>query len=626
MEAPRPLRTDAGGSRLAWAGPALIAAAGWVCYSGSLHVPLLMDDDRSIARNASLRHLWPPGSVLAPPPFSGVSGRPVLNLSFALNYAVGGLDVFSYHAVNLALHVLAGLTLAGIVRRTLRVESAALLGFAAGLLWTVHPLQTQSVTYISERAEVLAGLFYLLALYAFIRGRRALSVVACLLGMATKESTVTAPFLIFAYDAVFVAGGPAAAWRARRGYYLALAGTWLALAALMLGFARRSVGFRQGVGPLDYALTEGGAILRYLRLALWPRPLIFDYGPALTAGTAAWAAGAVVLVLVAAAAWSLRRSPRAGFLALAFFVLLAPSSSFVPVVLQPVAENRMYLPLAAVIVGLLLAARRLLGRGLPWFVAAAALAAIAATRARNSDYRDPLSLWSDTVRKRPGNYRAWDSLGDALAHAGRRAEAIDRFHQALALAPDAARIHYNVAKALNDEGRTGEAVAEYRAAVRLDPGYAEARVNLATALAKEERWPEAREQLRAAARLEPGDGRIRSELGVIELAEGQLAAAREDLAAALRLDPSDAEAHLQLGNALGMGGELPAAVAQWSEALRLRPNDPVSHNNLATALLQLGQAPEALAHYREAVRLRPDYQQARANLADLEARLGAAGR
>ncbi|HEX3730708.1 MAG TPA: hypothetical protein VHV47_12935, partial [Opitutaceae bacterium] len=218
VDAPQPARGPA------WAGAALIAAAAGWAYRNSFAAPLLMDDERSIAANASLRHLWPPSSVLAAPPFSGVSGRPVLNFSFALNYAWGGLSVGGYHAVNLLLHVLAGLTLAGIVRRTVRGEGTALLGFAAGLLWTLHPLQTESVTYLSERAEVLMGLCYLLTLYAFIRGRLVLSVLACLLGMATKESMVTAPFLVFAYDTVFVGGSPRAAWRQRRGYYVALAG------------------------------------------------------------------------------------------------------------------------------------------------------------------------------------------------------------------------------------------------------------------------------------------------------------------------------------------------------------------------------------------------------------------
>src|SRR6185312_264369 len=251
--------------------------------------------------------------------------------------------------------------------------------------------------------------------------------------MATKESMVTAPFLVFAYDAVFVGGSPRAAWRQRRGYYLALAATWMLLAGLMLGFARRSVGFHQGIRPFDYALTEGGAILRYLRLALWPHPLVFDYGPGLAIGAGAWAASGAVVLLLAAAAGLLWKRPRPGFLGLAFFVLLAPSSSFVPVALQPIAENRMYLPLAAVLVGLLLAARRGLGRGFPWLVAAAALAELAATSARNADYRTTLSIWSDTTVQRPGNYRAWDSLGDALAHAGRRPAAIASFRRALAL-------------------------------------------------------------------------------------------------------------------------------------------------------------------------------------------------
>eukprot|EP01035_Chromulina_nebulosa_P064498 gene64498-88221_t len=128
----------------------------------------------------------------------------------------------------------------------------------------------------------------LLTLYTFVRSLtaprpvrwQALSCLACLLGIASKEVMVAAPLLVFAYDRTFVAGTIAAAWRARRGYYLALASTWLLLVVLVLGNTRRggTAGFGSGVDVLDYALTQLHALTHYLRLALWPHPLVFDYG------------------------------------------------------------------------------------------------------------------------------------------------------------------------------------------------------------------------------------------------------------------------------------------------------------------------------------------------------------
>ena len=209
-----------------WA-PLLIALAGFAAYANSFSGPYVFDDLGSIPENPTIRQLWPIGRVLTPPPGQTVSGRPLVNLSLAINYAFGGTGVAGYHLGNLLIHLLAGLTLFGIVRRTLvpKTRMATQLACAVALLWTLHPLQTESVTYLIQRAESLMGLFYLLTLYCFIRwidadvgAKRArvplqsgsgsrqafvesgrsngwawLSGLCCLLGMASKEVMVSAP-------------------------------------------------------------------------------------------------------------------------------------------------------------------------------------------------------------------------------------------------------------------------------------------------------------------------------------------------------------------------------------------------------------------------------------------------
>jgi len=181
----------------------IIIFAGVATYHNCFVVPFLLDDVESIAQNPTIRHLWPIWQALSPSATSMVGGRPVVNLSFAFNYAVGGLVPWGYHALNLAIHILAGLALFGVVRRTLLQPSlrerlgpsAARWALAAAVLWTVHPLQTEAVTYISQRCESLMGLFYLLTLYCFIRGADsqrsdrwfALSVMACLWAWHPKK-------------------------------------------------------------------------------------------------------------------------------------------------------------------------------------------------------------------------------------------------------------------------------------------------------------------------------------------------------------------------------------------------------------------------------------------------------
>ncbi|HZP59876.1 MAG TPA: hypothetical protein VFB27_06085, partial [Opitutaceae bacterium] len=157
---------------LSFAAGALLVLAGLATYLNSFAGPFIFDDELWITKNPSIRQLWPIGSVLWPPSGAIYCGRPVLNLSLAVNYAWGGTGVGGYHAFNLAVHLVAGLALFGIVHRTLLLSrneiwraQAARLAFFAALLWLVHPLQTESVTYVIQRAEALMGMFYLLTLY-----------------------------------------------------------------------------------------------------------------------------------------------------------------------------------------------------------------------------------------------------------------------------------------------------------------------------------------------------------------------------------------------------------------------------------------------------------------------------
>ena len=294
---PKPAATPASRRAVALACGVLVLAV-FAAYANSLTGPFVYDDKDSIVENLTLRHLWPLSDLLAP--LSGgltVSGRPVLNLSLALNFAAGGLDVRGYHVTNVLIHALTCLTLFGLVRRTLVQpslrarfgEAAVPLAFTAAALWALHPLQTEGVTYIVQRAESLMGLFYLLTLYGFVRSvdapapRRwqALSVAACLLGMATKENMVSAPVLALLLDRAFVAGSFAEAWRRRRGFYAGLAATWILLIALLAstgGNRGGSVGIGVDISWGDYVLTQFPALLHYVRLAFWPVPLVFEYG------------------------------------------------------------------------------------------------------------------------------------------------------------------------------------------------------------------------------------------------------------------------------------------------------------------------------------------------------------
>ncbi len=653
-------RTAASWRLLAVAGLLSLAAVG--AYWNSFNVPFLLDDQWAITENPSIRHLGRIGEVLSLPPTGPTASRPLLNLSLALNYSGGGLSVRGYHIVNLLIHVSAGLMLLGIVRRTLLLpglrprygEAALPLAACAALLWTLHPLQTEAVTYISQRAESLMGLFYLLTLYGFIRavtfqpsdvggppvdstkaGMRwwlGLSVAAGLCGMATKQTMVTAPVLVLLYDRAFVSRSFRSALADRRWYYASLAATWLWLGFLMQrsSLAVVGVGFHEKVSWLTYALTELRVVTDYLLLAFWPHPLVFDYGTEILATdplTVVPYALILAAVLVGVAvAW--RRSPPAGFLGAWFFLVLAPTSTVVPIVKQPMAESRVYLPLAAVAVLVTLFSYALGRRKAFVTLGLVAVGLGALTVQRNHDYRSELSIWEDTVAQSPNSSRGHSNLGMVLAGIpGRLPDAVAQCEKALRLKPDYAEAHCNLGMALAQmPGRRPEAVAHFDEALHLRPNFAEVHTNLGNTLAQMPgRMPEATAHYEEALRLKPDYAEAHCNLA-ITLAQmpGRMPEAIAHFEAALRLRPDFAEVHANFAMALTqIPGRLSDAIVHYEAALHFRPDHAEAHYYFANTLAQLpGRMPEAIAHYEAAVRLKPDFVDARNNLAAAYAATG----
>jgi tetratricopeptide (TPR) repeat protein len=667
---------------LAVAAVLILAVLG--AYWNSFNVPPLLDDSVSFSDNSSIRHLGRVVDVLSPPSTGTTAARPLLNLTFALNYAWGGLSVQGYHAVNLLIHIGAGLALLGVVRRTLLLpplrhrygEAALPLAAFVALLWTLHPLQTESITYISQRAESLMGLFYLLTLYCFIRavpsiaasdltkgnegnaaresvhgslfsslpsvktaaleivnpcvagtGWLFLSVAACFCGMATKQVMVTAPVLMLLYDRAFVSGSFRSALANRRWYYVGLAATWLLLGFLMhrSSLAADSVGFQAGVSWPTYALTELRVVTDYLKLAVWPHPLVFDYGTEILVThpltVVPYALIVVAILIGVVIAW--RRSPMAGFLGAWFFLILAPTSTVVPIAEQPMAESRVYLPLAGVIVLVTLLSYALGQRRAFVVLGLVATGLGVLTVRRNHDYRSELSIWEDTVARYPHASRGYCTLGVVFAKMpGRLAEAIAHYETALRLKPDYAEAHSYLANALAaTPGRSAEAIAHYETALRLKPGLAEAHSNLAVELAKiPGRLAEAIAHYEAALRLKPDFVEAHNNLAneLVKL-PGRSTDAIAHYEAALRLKPDLAEAHINLANVLAeRPGRLTDAIAHYETAVRLKPNSSEIHYNLAIALAQIpGRLSDAIAHYEVASRLKPDSAEAHNNLANV---------
>ncbi len=504
----------------------ILVAAGILAYGNSFRGKFVYDDIRAIVNNPHIRQVLPLSKSLTGPWDSSVRDRPVVSLSLALNYAAGGLEPRGYHLFNLAVHLLAGLTLFGVLRRTFQNtrfppawnRSASTLGFAAALLWLLHPLQTESVTYVIQRSESLAGLFYLLTLYCFIRsadsgrGRAwfAGAVISCGLGMATKATMITAPVAVFIYDSIFLSRSPARAAKRHWPRHLALAATWLIQVLLI---SRTSYADLKGLSPLTYLFTQPSVIAHYLRLTVWPHPLCIDYGWPPAAGV-----GDVLLpaILVGGLLWltvyGLVKKPAVGFAGAWFFLVLAPTSSILPLE-DPLSEHRMYLPLAALaalaVGGVFSLLRRLsspAGRRAVGTIilTAAALVLGGLTWQRNRVYHDPLTLWREVTILRPEHARGYYNYGLELGKAGRRREAIEQYRKSIRLKPDYALAYNNLAVALSEEGEYYRAVSRYGQAIRIKPHYWEARYNLGIALTQLGRYREALTSFEESLRLQPG--------------------------------------------------------------------------------------------------------------------------
>lgn len=516
----------------------LLAVAG--AYSSSFSGRFVFDDIGRIVNSTAMAR---PADLAA-----NLTTRYLVDLTFAVDYAIGGLNPAYYHLTNLLLHLACVMLLFMLVRRLLlqsgwQKTGAEWAAFLTALLWGLHPLTTSAVTYICQRYEVMMAFFFLLSMFALAEGRRrggrmekvllGLSALACLGGMFCKQVMITAPLILFMLDASFFWKG----WRElilkRWFYYLSLIACWGALGLLITldGANHMAIfsSYSAGIGKFLYLLNQAPVLLHYLRLVIWPDPLTIDYAwlpvsdIAILIGPAFVVAMIFVMVLCGFFRW-----PRAFFAPACAFVILSPTSSFIPIP-DLAFEQRMYLPLAGVIVSAVAFAGWFFkGRRAAYaFSLISLLMAVAfgaASFQRNLDYAEPQRLWGDVFERIPHNFRAGiflaeeqfrdgdlavaeatvrnilaraemaaadsrrnynvpsshprlyrvmgrDLLGRILLAAGKPQEALDYFSEISGQYPSDAVLRHNRALALYALGRHADAELELDAGLGLSPYY-----------------------------------------------------------------------------------------------------------------------------------------------------------
>ena len=560
------------GDILKWLFLALIV---FLIYSNTLVSPFVFDDVQFIPDNRNIRITNLTFKDLTKAAFDGPSSyRPVAKISFALNYYFHRYNVFGYHLVNILIHITTGILLYLFVQMTLGLLSRRSgntfynwIPFFTAMIWLVHPIQTQSVTYVIQRMNSMAAMFYILSLLLYGKARLtnnrkkkgvlfAACIISGLLSFGSKEIAATLPFFLFLYEWYFFKDLNRD-WLKR--HLLPIGGILLIL--LFVSF------FYLGGNPFekilaDYktypftlterVLTEFRVIIYYISLLILPHPsrLNVDYDFSISHSLMDPPSTLLCLLLISGliglAFYRAKKGLLLSFAILWFFGNLVIESSVIA--LDIIFEHRTYLPsmfVCLLVVTLMFRYIKPKGLSIGILCAVTIIFSLWAYE-RNGVWRDDMTLWADCSKK----------------------------------SPNKARPHTNLGVALWQRGKTKEAMDHYSKALRINPNYIDAHNNL----------------------------------GIILRRQGRLEDAATHFSAVLRIDPDYREAHNNLGNTLSGLGRFDNAITHYKEALRIDPHDAIAHYNLGNALGNQEKFKEARTHYEAAIRIKPDFPEARRNL------------
>jgi len=641
-------------------------------YAHTLGAPYYFDDSYNIRDNRHIRLTRLTLQGLLKAGFeSPIATRPVANISFGLNYYFGGDNVFGYHLVNVVIHLITGLLLFLLIKTTLMLRwktggdatgpliPSAVSGpeqgwrsldpfwvsFWTAALWLVHPVQTQSVTYIVQRMNSMAVLFFMLSLLLYVRGRVAQlrrsddarhssiypyacfagSLIGGLLALGSKEIAATLPFFILLYEWYFFQD-LSGSWLKRNAIY----GVPVLLLFFLILF------MYLGSNPFDriiqtYAardftlgqrvLTEFRVVIFYLGLLIWPHPSRLNLEHDFALSTSLFDPVTTVIAMIAVSGllglgiYLARRQRILSFCILWFLGNLAIESSVIG--LELVFEHRLYMPsMLLILAAVMLFCRYVRSQRLQAILLGVTVVVSAwGTFERNRVWQDELVLFSDCVEKSPDKARARNALGGALFDRGRVQEAIVQYSESLRLDPDYASAHYNLAIALAEKGDADQAIRHYREALRITPEDPSMHTNLGIELFQQGKEDEAMEHYTQALKIDPDFENAHIHMGIALAANGRIPEAIQHYSEALRINPASAQAHNNLGNISLREGRIEAAVQHYTRAIKSNSEYAAGFNNLGAVMFQLGKVDSAIVLFKEAVRIDPKFGDAQANLA-----------
>lgn len=616
----------------------LMMLTGAALYSNALDGPFMLDSDLRIVQNPQVRMTRLEADALMGAAFGKYSttNRPLSNLTFAVNYYLHGYRPLGYRLVNIALHVLTGFFLFLFFRETLslpvvglaRTEADA-ISFGAALLWLVHPVNTQSVSYVVQRMNVMAALFYIVAFWCYLRGRRKRDIrhrvgwwttgaASWLLALGSKENAAVLPFFILLYEWFFFQD-LRRDWIRKNGITVLILIGLFAMASMfylgadppaklssLLNYSNRDFTLEERV------FTQLRVVVHYIGLLFFPHPsrLNLDYDFPLSRSLfdpiTTLFAGLLILGLLAAAVFLARRHRLLSFSIFWFFGSQVLESSIFP--LEIIFEHRTYLPfMAGCLVIVLAVFYWVRQRRLAVFLLASLAAVFSIwTYQRNAIWADEILFYSDCLKKAPNKARTHYNLGVVLAEDGQLDAAIEHFSQALGIDSDHAQARDALGAALAKKGVVPEQIESFAE----NPL---ALVNLGNENYRKGEWEKAKAHYLRALKIRPGDAGVLNNLGLVLIELGDWQEADRIFNGLLKEGPDDPNLYYNLGLLEARQGKDKEAVAAFDRAVKLRPDYPAVYNQMGLIFIRRGNRTGACRFFNLALQVQENFAPAREN-------------
>ena len=621
-----------------WLWGLILVVAVVLVYQPVWRAGFIWDDETYITNNPNIVGLHGLEEIWTT---SAADISPLTFTTFWLEHAAWGLVPLPYHLVNVLLHSACAIVLWRVLL-SLQVPGAWL----GAALWALHPVEVESVAWITETKNTESGLFFLLSILFFLKwlepkdslgraqgGRHyALSLIFAALAMASKSSTVILPGVLCL-----------CAWRIQGRWQwrnlarvapvvlMAIATSALSIWTQKLQLAAESNPQWVRLWPERLA-AAGDAVWFYLGKLFWPHPLVSIY-PRWAIDTGRWTSYVPLLAMlvILLILWTQIESwSRPWFFVFAYFlVALAPVLGLIDNYIfrySLVFDHLQYLasmgPLALAGAGLA-QALDFVARGKPWFQAGLGAGLLLVLGILSWEhvraYESEETLWTDILSKNPYCWLAYTNLGKTSLQKGKVDEAIAQFRKALEINPNFALAHNDLGDALVQKGAWGGAIAQFRKALEIEPGFTQIRNNLYLALLQKQSFDEQVARSRKILESDPSSAQAHNNLGNDLLQKGEVDEAIVEYQKAMEIDPDMAEIHYNLGNALTRKNQVDDAISQYQKALELNPNYAKARTNLGVAFAQKGEIDEAIVQFQYVVRLNPGDATAQQNLAKAQA-------